>query len=247
MPGIISPSPLNISVPKGFAVFTPTGGIPFQLGNMQKFTYKPNIIVKPHFTQQLGIKTQDFSAILQTGGTITADLEERTANNLNLFFNGTIDSTNPNAVAVNMWADVLQISGKLQFYGTGAVGPRWQLNMNYVLISPQGDFEMIGDDFAGTTVTITHVIDQNLTYGQAILQPALNAIPPQNVFLPFITGPLDQGAIPAFAFVGELMTANIGAWMSLTGVTFQWFANAVLIPVRRMTLSFLPVIKSVRC
>jgi hypothetical protein len=230
MPGIISPSVYNVAIPKGFMLFTPTNpaGAQVQLGNITKWSYTPAVEIKPHFTEQLGTKLQDFSAILQKGGSVKATLEERTAFNMGLFFNGSINYTNPDAVSVGIYNLPAQIQGSAQFVGTNDVGPRWLINLTNLLIAPSGDFEMILDDWAGTIVTMTHIIDQNFTFGTATLLPAANSIAPENYQLPYITGPLHQGDIPAFAKVGEIMTCNIGTWVlpQIQSLTFEWFGNA---------------------
>ena len=230
MPGIFSPSVFNIQVPKGFAMFTPLGAtVATHLGNMTKFTYTPAVEIKPHFTEMAGTKLQDFSAILSKGGAIKANAEEHTAFNLSMFFNGTVNYSNPNAVTVNIFDLNAQIQGALRFVGTNDVGPRWDFQLTNVLIAPSGDYEFVADDYTALPLTMTHVVDQNLTFGRTILLPDVASIAPENYLLPFITGTINQGDIPAFAQVGETMTANIGQWVAVSTLAFQWYSNNVLI------------------
>jgi hypothetical protein len=222
MPGIISPNPRNYQIGKGFAIFTPEGGIATHLGNMPKFVYSPAVTVLPHFSSMAGTSVQDFSVITREGGSIAADLEEMTAFNLSLFFLGTINSTNPSAVTVGIYDQLQQIAGRLQFYATNNVGPRWQMDYTKVLVSPTGQFNPISEGYNAMTVTMTHVIDDNGLFGSMTLQPDVKTVAPQNVLLPFIDGPLFLGDEPAFAQVGEVMTANVGQWIGAQGFTFQW-------------------------
>jgi hypothetical protein len=196
---------------------------------MTKCTYNPNVEIKPHFTEMLGLKIQDYSAITQVGGQLKANLEERTAFNIGLFYNGIVnynDPASPTNVSVSMYTEQQQIAGSAILYGTNNVGPRWQMNLTNLLIAPSGDFETILDDYAATTVTMSHVIDQNFTFGSLWLLPNIATIPPDNLLLPFITGPLNPGDIPAFAKVGEVMTANIGAWAAVVTIAYQWYSGA---------------------
>jgi hypothetical protein len=227
MPGIISPNPQNYQVGKGFAIFTPAGGVATHIGNMPKFVYTPEVNILPHFSSMAGIKVQDFSTILQAGGRIAADLEEMTAFNLSLFFNGTVDATNPSAVTVGMYNELAQISGALSFYATNNVGPRWNFNFTKVLLNPTGNFNPISDQYNAMTVNMTHVIDDNGLFGTMVLQPDIKTITPQNILLPFIDGPLFIGDEPAYAQVGETMTANVGQWIGAQGFTFQWKKGGV--------------------
>jgi hypothetical protein len=230
MPGINSPSAKNYVVGKGFAIFTPdTTLVPQHLGNMPKWIYSPKVNILPHFSSMAGIKVQDFSTILQAGGEVAADLEEMTAQNLALYFNGTVDKTDPNAVKVGIYDQLEQISGRMQFYATNNVGPRWNFDLTRVLISPTGQFNPISDQYNAMTVNMTHVIDDEGLFGTITLQPDIRTISPQNIFTPFIDGPLLLGDLPAFAKVGEIMQANVGQWIGAQGFAYQWYANAVLI------------------
>ena len=227
MSGIISPNPKNYVVGKGFAIFTPDGGVATHIGNMPKFIYTPDVPVLPHFSSMGGVKLQDFSTILQAGGKVAADLEEMTAFNLSLFFNGTVDATDPDNVTVGLYDQLEQISGALSFHATNNVGPRWNFNFTRVLLNPTGPFNPISDQYNAMTVNMTHVIDDEGLFGTIVLQPDIKTITPQNILLPFIDGPLHLGDEPAFAKVGEVMTANVGQWVGAQGFTYQWKKGGV--------------------
>lgn len=225
MSGIISPNAKNYVVGKGFLIFTPDGLSPFHLGNVPKMVYTPKITILPHNSSMAGTKVQDFSIITQKGGEIATDMEEMTANNLSLFFNGDVDATDPEAVKVGIFSKNGQIGGRLQFYATNDVGPRWFFDFTRILVSPTGNFNPISDAYNAMTVTMTHVIDDEGLFGTMTLQPDISTVLPLNVLLPFIDGPLKIGETPAFAQVGEVMTANIGAWIGAQGFTYQWKAD----------------------
>lgn len=225
MSGIYSPSANNYQIGKGFLIFTEEGGQPTHLGNCPKVVYTPNVTVLPHFSSMAGTKIQDFSVITQKGGSVAVDMEELTANNLSYFFLGSIDDTNPDAIAVGIFDRLSQIKGRLQYYATNDVGPRWYFDLTRVQIAPTGQFNPISDAYNAMTVTMTHVADDNGVFGTMTLKPDVSAIIPENILVPFIYGAIHPGTTPAFAQVGETMTCSVGAWVGAQSYAFQWFRD----------------------
>lgn len=229
MAGILAPSAHNYVVGKGFLIFTPLGGISHHLGNCPKFVYTPKVTVLPHFSSMAGTKVQDFSIISQKGGEVAIDMEEMTAFNMSLFFNGDIDVSDPDNVSVGIFSKNAQIEGRLQFYATNDVGPRWYFDLTKVLLNPTGNFNPISDAYNAMTVNATHVIDELGLFGTILKKPDVSTLVPESVLLPFIDGPLKEGDTPAFAKVGEIMTANVGAWIGAQKYTFVWKADGSVI------------------
>ena len=236
MAGINSPDVRNLVIGKGVALFRAEGQTDFvALGNCPKIIYSPKVTVLPHFSSMAGTKVQDFSVITQKGGELQVDMEEFTANNLSLFFLGQVDATDPDNVAVGIFDELSQIRGEFKFFATNDVGPRWYMDLTRVLISPQGQFNPISDQYNAMTVTMTHVIDDNGLFGTMTLKPDVSTIAPENVLAPFVAGPLHPGDSPAYAQVGEVMTCNIGAWIGAQRYTFQWNVGGT--PVSQATAS----------
>jgi hypothetical protein len=233
MPGINAPSAKNYVVGKGFLIFTPRTGLnantAFHLGNCPKAVYTPNVNIAPHFSSMAGTKVQDFSTIIQLGGKVAVDLEELTANNLALFFNGVVDNSHPDAVSVGIYDALAQIEGKLEYHATNSIGPRWNWSFNRVLCAPTGNYSPISDSYNAMTVEMQHVIDDEGLFGSMTLQPDISTITPQNIFLPYIDGPLLLGDTPAYAKVGEVMTANVGQWVGAQGFAYQWSNSSGII------------------
>src|ERR1017187_6194965 len=210
MPGILSPSVKNLVIGKGFALFQPDYAItPYHLGNCPKLTYTPKVIQLPHFSEMAGTKVQDFSVITQKGGELSIDMEERTLNNLSLFFLADEDITNPTQPKIDIFSKLSAIQGQFWFYATNDVGPRWNMYLSQVILNPTSPYEPISDAYAAMTVQAVHVIDSTGLWVYLQLQPDVSTVAPQNVLLPFITGPQLPGDVPAASFVGEIMTANI--------------------------------------
>lgn len=225
MSGILSPSPRNYTVGKGFLIFSPDGDTQsYHLGNCPKFVYTPKVTVLPHFSSMAGTKVQDWSIISQKGGEVAIDMEEMTAFNLSLFFNGDIDYADPDNVTVGIFSKNSQISGELKFYATNDAGPRWYFDLTRVLLNPTGNFNPISEQYNAMTVNCTHVIDDYGSFGTISLKPDVSTLAPENVLAPFIEGPLKIGDIPAFAKVGETMTIEPGAWIGAQRFAFQWKA-----------------------
>jgi hypothetical protein len=230
MAGILSPDVRNLSVGKGFALFRPEGAASFfHLGNCPKIVYTPAVTILPHFSAMAGTKVQDFSIITQKGGALAVDTEEQTANNIALFFLGAVDATNPAAVTVGIFDELQQIRGEFQFWATNDVGPRWKMDLTRVLINPTGPWNPISDAYNAMTINMQHVIDDNGLFGTMTLQPDVSSIAPSNALLPFITGNINIGEVPAYAHVGETIRVNIGAWIGAQRFTFQWKAAATVI------------------
>lgn len=228
MPGIKSPNPRNYAVSKGFCIFTPDDtGVPQHLGNMTQWLYTPKVDILPHYSTMAPIKVQDFTTILQAGGSVRADLEELTAQNLAMFFQGSVDVSDPDNVKVGIYDVLESITGRMQFYATNNVGPRWFFDLTRVQITPSDTLNMISDQYNKMPVTMSHIIDDEGLFGTITLQADIRTVVPTNIFAPFIDGPLKLGSDPAFAKVGEAMSANVGQWIGSQGYTYQWKKGGV--------------------
>ena len=81
-----SPNVQNYHIGKGIVSFKEAGASDFvDLGNAPSFVYTPTIEKLEHFSSREGVKTKDFTAITQTGATITFTLDEITGLNLAFF------------------------------------------------------------------------------------------------------------------------------------------------------------------
>lgn len=222
MAGILAPDPKNYVVGRGFLLFKPDDATTFyHLGNCPKFSITPKVEVLPHFSVMAGTKVQDFQVILQKGADISIDMEEATVDNLALFFQGDKDLTDPDNVTVDIFSKQNSVNGELKFYATNDVGPRWYFDLLSVLFNPTSAFSPISDTWNAMTVNASMLIVDG-SWGTAILKPDVRTLAPENVVLPFITGPLKQGDVPTFTKVGETLTANIGGWVGNTRVAYQW-------------------------
>lgn len=227
MAGILSPDPKNYVIGRGFLLFKPEDAVDFyHLGNCPKFSITPKVEVLKHDSVMAGTKVQDFQVILSKGADLSIDMEEATANNLALFFQGDIDDSDPNNVTVDIFSKQNSVNGELKFYATNDVGPRWAIHLLSVIFNPTSAFSPISDTWNAMTVAAAMLIVDG-SWGTAILKPDVRTLAPENVVLPFIAGPLSQGSNPSYVKVGETMTANIGGWIGNTRVAYQWKKGGV--------------------
>lgn len=224
MAGIYSPDVKNYLVGRGFALFKQDGTSQFvHLGNCPKITYTTAVTTLPHFSVMAGTRVQDYSVILQKGGKLAVTMEERTMNNLLLFFLGSPIPHGSSAIEMAIYGQLAQISGAFRFIASNDVGPRWYFDLSRVLIAPTGGMEFIDETTWGNfVVQMEHVIDDSGQFGTMQLQPPVSAIAPQNVLPPFIVGSLSETTQPFAPTHGELLTCNVGGWIAMNSTTFQW-------------------------
>lgn len=223
MAGVYAPDVQNYIVARGFATFKQDGTSAFvHLGNCPKVTYTTEVTVLPHFSVMAGTRVQDFSVILQKGGKMAVTMEERTLNNLLMFFLGS-QVSHGHQPSLAIYGQLAQIQGEFKFWSTNDVGPRWYFDLTRVLIAPVGDMGFIDENTWGNfTVQMAHVIDDSGSFGTMTLQPPVSAIAPENVLPPFIVGSLGETSSPFAPVVGEVLNCNVGGWIAMTGTTFQW-------------------------
>lgn len=229
MSGLTSPDVNNYAVGKGFLLFKPNGAVDFyHVGNCPKFTFLPKITPLPHFSAMAGSSVQDFSIIQRRAGEVTIDAEEMTVNNFASYLQGDIDATDPNAVTIDIMSKKSLIQGRLKYYGTNDVGPRWNIDLLQVQLNPTAPFNPISEAYNVMQLQGL-VLIQNGSWGTATKLPPVSSIVPTNITQPFITGPLNEGASPTFAKVGETMTAQAGGWIGIATIAYQWKAAGVAI------------------
>lgn len=212
MAGIVSPDVQNLAVGKGFILFKPdTADDFYHVGNVPTFTFTPKITTLDHFSSMEGTRLKDLSITLEKSGEVKMDMEELTARNLAMLVLGDVtEDVDGNPVVSIFSRDSL--TGRLQYYATNEVGPRWYVDLLSVTFNPSGDFSPIGDTFAKLPVTGTvQAVDG--VFGTMTLKPGVSSVEPENVLEPFITG------TPK---VGQPLTANIGGWIGASSFAYDW-------------------------
>lgn len=150
------------------------------------------------------------------------DLEELTAQNIALLVMGDVgdDGGTPPNPQVQIFSRSSLI-GELKFYATNEVGPRWYVDLLSVNLTPSGDFSPIIDNAFVKMVISGSVQAVDGVFGSMTLQPPLGTVAPQNVLLPDIVGETGTTG-PGNPKTGDVLTANIGAWIGATSYTYAW-------------------------
>jgi hypothetical protein len=220
--GVTSPDVGNLAVGKGFILFKPTDQSSFfHVGNVPTFTFTPKATVLDHYTAMAGSKIKDLSIITEKSGEVKMDLEELTAQNLAMLVMGTVgtDASTPANPQVQIFSRSSFV-GELKFYATNEVGPRWYVDLLSVNLVPSGDFSQIVDN-AFMKMPITGSVQAiDGVFGTMTLMGPVSAVAPTNVLLPTITGM--SGTPAGTPHAGDILTANIGAWVGPTSYTYAW-------------------------
>lgn len=146
-PTLLSPNADNIQVGKGIVSFKKNGDSTFvDLGNVSALTITPTVTTLEHFTSRLGTKKKDLMIVLEQKCEAKITMEEMTAYNLSLLLYGDVDTAAAGGPTVEIFGES-QIFGELKFVGTNDVGPRMTVDLFNVSFTPQGDLNMISDEF----------------------------------------------------------------------------------------------------
>lgn len=210
-PSLQSPNTGNYFVGKGVLQFKPEGDANYYyLGNVTAMEFEPTLETLEHFSSMEGVRSKDVTVVLSKGGTITITMEELTARNLALFLLGDVDTSDPLAPSVEIFASEL-LSGALKFIGTNEIGPRWTFDFAKVDFVPSGSFNPISDEWGALEVT-GELAQSGGTFGTATLTNLEPDTLPVNLGLPEVIGNLVEGF--------EL-TAYEGVWAG-AGITYTY-------------------------
>lgn len=151
---LTSPNVGNLRVGKGIVSFMKTGFSEFRdLGAVPEFELSMEAETLDHFSARAGIRSKDFSVVLEQGGNVRFIMEEWTPFNASLFLLGDVDEAAVGGPEVEIFGSD-SVEGKMRFVGTNEVGPKMTATFDSVKISPTGSINFIDeDDFGGMEVT----------------------------------------------------------------------------------------------
>lgn len=152
-PTMHSPNVGNLMIGKGIVSFqrNHTGDY-FDLGNCTSFVVTPEIENLEHFSSREGVKKKDLVVVLESGGTVKITMEEFTPHNLALMLMGNYDEGAVGGPEVEIFS-ASEIVGALRCVGTNEVGPKITIDLYNVSFTPDGDLEMISDEWNNMEVT----------------------------------------------------------------------------------------------
>jgi hypothetical protein len=137
-----SPSVQNYHIGKGIVSFKRDGAPDFvDLGNAPTFEWAPTVEKLEHFSAREGVKVKDFTAVTQTGATITMSLDEITGENLSIFTLGEVGVDTNGDVTVAAFKST-EVGGEIKVVGTNDIGQQVDYT-GRISVVPSGSFSFI--------------------------------------------------------------------------------------------------------
>lgn len=153
-PTMQSPNVGNLQVGKGNVEFLKEGDVEWRhLGNCTAFTVTPEVETLEHFSSMEGTRKKDLVITIEQKCSVAITMEEMTAFNVALMVQGALDEAAIDGPEVEIFGAEGAITGHLRFTGTNDVGPKITVDLYNVQFAPDGDLEMISDEFNAMEVT----------------------------------------------------------------------------------------------
>ena len=174
MPLVASPSTTNYFQGTGYALWTPTGGVQRDLGNIVECELTPSVDKLEHKKTRGGSKKTDFTQYNNQAVQIRIVLDEITAANLAMMFMSEVETSGSDEVISLMSESV--ITGALEFIGDNSQGNKVHGVFPSVSFGPTGSFSPIsGDDFGQIEITgdllATEHTDGSSDFGTMTVSP----------------------------------------------------------------------------
>lgn len=117
------------------------------IGNAPSFDVEPATEKRPHYSSRAGIKAKDLNPITSLDYNLNFSLDEIAAANLNMYLLGTYDE----ASATIYGLQGADIEYAMIFISNNPVGPNSEAYFRRLTISPNGPFQLIGDEYLAMT------------------------------------------------------------------------------------------------
>jgi hypothetical protein len=155
MPG----DPLTTFIGAGVGWWKPEGGIYRDLGFMRSFVTTPAVTPKEYMQKRSGIRSPARRVTLEQRLSVTFVVDEIIAENLGLYFMGTVTPGSPYDTIQIM--DLVEQRGSFQFVGDNAFGVHCQVNIPLMSVLPGGGPDWLTDDWLGLEMTAEAFRDPN--------------------------------------------------------------------------------------
>lgn len=145
----------NLRIGKGILSFKRTGENEFRdLGEVPEAELALTIDKLDYFSSRSGVRSKVKSVTLEQSGTLRFIMNSISPANMALFFlGGDITENNISQPTFDIM-DEEEITGEIMFHGTNQVGPRYDVHLHSVQISPTGSINLIdADTWSGVEVT----------------------------------------------------------------------------------------------
>jgi hypothetical protein len=120
---------------------TPPASVTTDMGNCTSFEVEPIVERLEHFSSRSTYRTRDKYPILETKYSLTFDLDEIAAVNLNRFLMGTI------SVNVISGLEGANLEFAIKFVSDNPTGPNATWEFWKVVLTPNGALQLIGDEW----------------------------------------------------------------------------------------------------
>lgn len=159
----VSPNTDNIALDTGILKWKGEGDVDFvHMGEALACEFNQTVTPKPHMSKMGGTRREDFNVTESAAAEVTITLQERTSRNLALHLMGTVSAGPP--IKINVGNDT-DNTGALRFIGKNDVGPREQLDLDFVTFTPAAALNLLGDDWS--EMQLTGKVKWNPTGGTA--------------------------------------------------------------------------------
>lgn len=170
-----SPSTTNYFQGTGYALWTPTGGVQRDLGNIVECEQTPSQNKLEHKKTRGGVKRVDFTQYNEQALQIRIVLDEITAENLGLVFMSDVVENTDGSKTIRLMSKSV-ITGALEFIGDNLQGNKVHGVYPSVSFGPTGSFSPIEDadfgqvEITGDLLAITYT-DGITDFGQMTVTP----------------------------------------------------------------------------
>lgn len=152
-PTLLSPNTGNLYIGKGALSFKKSGDAGYRhMGNCASIEFTPSNEKLDHFSSLEGVRSKDYSIVIQKGGAIKIVMEEHTAANLQLMLLGTVDEDAIGGPTIQIF-DQNTIDGELTFVGANDIGPKLTAFFHNVSFSPSGALSFLSDEWGQMEAT----------------------------------------------------------------------------------------------
>jgi hypothetical protein len=161
-PSLLAPNTGNLLIGKGILSFKKTGAADYvDLGNCTDITLTPDMETLEHFSSRAGVRSKDLTVILEKKASVTFTMEEFTAHNIGMMLLGAVNEADVGGPSIDIFSEA-SVTCALKFVGTSEVGPKINVDLYNVSITPSGDFSLISDDWGNMEVTADVLLSEEV-------------------------------------------------------------------------------------
>jgi hypothetical protein len=144
---LLAPNTGNLRVGKGELKFKRTGdATAISFGNCTDIVLTPDMETLEHFSSLAGIKTRDLVVILSKKVALKFTMEEFTPHNMGIMLLGAVDEAAVGGPEIDIFSES-SITGEVTFISNNDIGPKYDVTLYNVSITPTGDFSMISEEW----------------------------------------------------------------------------------------------------